>query len=245
MLALRNLSVFAITFIVYGSINAQLSSKDSSLLNTSIRNVFSYYDLNIGEQSAKFNGSQNKGYSTAILEKNPYYIYSDLDKGFIVYEHILYDNLSLIYDEVADIVVLQDSSHKIELISEKLNSFGIHDAQFKYLARNETTSSDLLKNGFYQVLVDNKTSLFKKETKKISEQIVGDELNYQIETSTYHYILKGNQYHEIQSQNAILRLLKDKEKELKRFIKTKHLSYRKDKDNMLKEVVEYYNLLTV
>ncbi len=245
MPALRNLVLFAITFFIsYGSVNAQLSSKDSSFLLTSVKNVLTFYDQNIEEQSGKFNGSQNIGYSNAILDKNPYYNSPNFGKGYIIYDHVFYNNVLLLFDEVTDIVILQDSSHKIELISEKLNSFGLFDTKFKYLTKNETTSSALLKNGYYQVLVDNKTSLFKKETKKINEQIIGNELNYQIEISTHYYILKDNQYHEVQSKKTIFRLFKEKEKEIKHFIKTQHLSYRHEKDNTLTDVVEYYNLLT-
>ncbi len=245
MSALRNLCVNAIfIFLSLGSAKAQLSSKDSSFLQNSVKNVLTFYDQNIGEQSGKFNGSQNIGYPIAVLDKNPYYNSPNFARGYIIYDHVFYNNVSLLYDEAADLVILQDSSHKIELISEKLDGFGILDDQFKYLVKNEITSNDLLKSGFYQVLVDNKISLYKKETKKISEQIIGTDLTYQIETYTHHYVLKDNQYHEIQSKNTIIRLFKDKEKEIKRFIKTQHLSYRKEKDNMLKDVVEYYNLIT-
>jgi peptide subunit release factor RF-3 len=152
--------------------------------------------------------------------------------------------VNLLYDEAADLVVLQDSSHKIELISEKLDGFGIGDSKFQYLEKKDANSTDLLRTGFYQLLVEGSVSLYKKESKKITEKIVGNELSYIIETSTYYYLLKQNRYTEIQSKKTIFRLLKDKEKELKKFAKTQHLNYRKDKDNMLSNVVENYNLLT-
>ncbi len=245
MPALRNLCLGTIAlFCSIATLHAQLSSKDSTLLKSSINNVLSYYDQNIGEQSGKFNGSQNIGYPQGVIEKNPYFQSPNFSMGYILYNQVYYPNVNLIYDEAADLVVLQDSSHKIELISEKLEGFGIGDNKFQYLIKKDANSNDLLKTGFYQVLVEGNTSLYKKESKKVTEKIVGSELTYLIETSTYYYLLKQNHYTELQSKKTIFRLLKDKEKELRKYTKTQHLNYRKDKDNMLSNVVEYYNLLT-
>jgi hypothetical protein len=245
MPAVRNLSLFTIAlFCTIVQLKAQLSAKDSSLLKSSINNALSFYDQNIGEQAGKFNGSQNIGYPQGAIEKNPYFQSSIFSKGYIIYNQVYYPNVNLLYDEVADLVVLQDSSHKIELISEKLEGFGIRDHKFQYLVKKDANSNNLLRTGFYQVLVDGAVSLYKKETKKLTEKIVGSDLTYVIETSTYYYLLKQNKYTELQSKKTIFHLLKDKEKELRKYAKTQHLNYRKDKDNMLSNVVEYYNLLT-
>jgi hypothetical protein len=245
MPALRNLCLCSIALLCsIAPLKAQLSSKDSFLLRSSINNTLAFYDQNIGEQSGKFNGSQNIGYPQGVIEKNPYFQTPNFSKGYILYNQVYYPRVNLLYDEAADLVVLQDSSHKIELISEKLDGFGIGDSKFQYLEKKDANSTDLLRTGFYQLLVEGSVSLYKKESKKITEKIVGNELSYIIETSTYYYLLKQNRYTEIQSKKTIFRLLKDKEKELKKFAKTQHLNYRKDKDNMLSNVVENYNLLT-
>jgi hypothetical protein len=245
MLSLRILSFCTIAlFYSITSLKAQLSSKDSSLLRSSINHVLSLYDQNIGEQSGKFNGSQNIGYPNGVIEKNPYFQSPNFIKGYILYNQVYYPNVNLLYDESADLVVLQDSSHKIELIPEKLDGFGIGNSKFQNLVRKDANSNALLRTGFYQVLAEGKTILYKKESKKISEKIVGNELTYQIESSNYYYLFNNNRYSEIQSKKTIFHLLKDKEKDLKRYVKTQHLNYRKDKDNMLSNVVEYYNLLT-
>lgn len=245
MLALRILCLYTVVVLFSANpINAQLSSKDSSLLKLSIKNVLEFYDQNIGEQSGKFNGSQNIGYSTAVIEKNPYFETSNFTKGSIVYDGVYYNNVFLLYDEAADLVILQDSSHRIELISEKLESFNIADHTFQYISKDNANASALLRTGFYQVLVDNTTSLFTKETKKITEKIQGNELNYTIESSNYYYVKKAGRYFEIENKKGFLRLLKDKEKELKHYIKVQHLNYRKDKINTLRNLVAYYNLIT-
>lgn len=245
MLALRILCLFTILLLFSANpINAQLSSKDSSHLKLSIKNVLEFYDQNIGEQSVKFNGSQNIGYPSAVIEKNPYFETSNFTKGSILYDQVYYNNVFLLYDEAADLVILQDSSHRIELITERLEAFSIADHKFQYLVKDNANASALLRTGFYQVLVENKTSLLTKETKKITEKIQGNELNYTIENSNYFYIKKAGRYFEIENKKGFFRLLKDKEKELKRYIKVQHLNYRKDKIKTLSNVVEYYNLIT-
>jgi hypothetical protein len=245
MLALRILCLFAITTIfITRPVQAQLSSKDSSLLKSSVKNALTFYDQNIGEQSGKFNGSQNIGYPQGVIEKNPYFISPNFSKGYIVYDQVLYDNVNLVYDEAADLVVLQDSTHKIELITEKLEAFGIGDNHFQYLIKKDVNTNALVNTGYYQILVDNKTSLYTKETKKVTEKILSNELSYTIESSTYYYIKKDGRFYEIQSRKGFFKILKDKEKELKHYIKAQHLNYRKDKNHTLSNVVEYYNLIT-
>lgn len=245
MLAQRIHCLFTITAIcLTGAVQAQLSTKDSSFLKSSVKNVLAFYDQNIGEQSGKFNGSQNIGYTQGIIEKNPYFLSPIFSKGYIVYDQVLYENVTLVYDEAADLVVMQDSSHKIELITEKLEAFGIGENHFQYLVKKDANTNALISTGYYQILVDNKTSLFTKETKKITEKIQGSELAYTIGTSNYYYIKKDGRFYEIQNKKGFFKILKDKEKELKRYIKAQHLNYRKDKNYTLSNVVEYYNLIT-
>ncbi len=245
MLALRILCLFTITTIcITRPVHAQLSSKDSILLKSSVKNALTFYDQNIGEQSGKFNGSQNIGYPQGVIEKNPYFNTPNFSKGYIVYDQVLYENVNLVYDEAADLVVLQDSSHKIELITEKLEAFGIGDNHFRYLIKKDVNTNALVNTGYYQILVDNKTSLYTKETKKIAEKIQSNELAYTIGTSNYYYIKKDGRFYEIQSKKGFFKILKDKEKDLKHYIKTQHLNYRKDKNYTLSNVVEYYNLIT-
>ncbi|MEI8075394.1 MAG: hypothetical protein WCH78_11650 [Bacteroidota bacterium] len=245
MLALRIFCLVTVTSIFQtNSAHAQVSQKDSSFLKSSINHALTFYDQNIGEQSGKYNGSQNIGYPQGVIDKNPYFISPNFTKGYIVYDQVLYDNVNLVFDESADLVVLQDSSHKIELITEKLEAFGIGDNHFRYLIKKDESTNDLLKTGYYQILVDNKISLFKKETKKISEKIVSNELSYTIGTSQYYYLKKEGRFYEIQNKKGFFHLLKDKEKELKKYIKTQHFNYRKDKNYTLSNAVEYYNLIT-
>lgn len=245
MLAQRIHCLFTITAIcLTGALQAQLSSKDSTILKSSVKNALTFYDQNIGEQSGKFNGSQNIGYPQGVIEKNPYFLSPNFSRGYIVYDQVLYDNVNLVYDEAADLVVMQDSTHRIELITEKLEAFGIGENHFQYIIKKDLNTNVLVNTGYFQILVDNKTSLFTKETKKITEKILGNELAYTIGTSNYYYIKKDGRFYEIQNKKGFFRILKDKEKELKRYIKAQHLNYRKDKNYTLSNVVEYYNLIT-
>lgn len=247
MLVHRTRLIFCLTTFVLLSnfLQAQITNKDSVFLQTSIKNVLHFYDQNIGEQSGKYNGSQNIGYSIATIEKNPYFNSSRFSVGTILYNHVLYEGVKLIYDEVADLVVLEDSSHKIELINERLQEFSIGDNNFKFLSKEEDLSNSLSRTGFYQVLVDNKTSLYKEEIKKLSEKIMNStELSIQIDVYTHYYIEKNDRFFVIQRKSQVFKVFKDKEKEIKKYIKTQHLNFRKDKDNMLTNVVAYYNHLT-
>jgi hypothetical protein len=146
------------------------------------------------------------------------------------------------YDEVADIVLLSDSTHQIQLIKEKLKSFTIGTDKFINISVDSNVTN-LYASGYYQALAEGPISLLKKEVKKIRERIVGTELVYQIDVTTDYYVKEKQNLYLIDGKKAIIKMLNNKSQELRKYINAEHLNYNKDKETMLIKVVNYYNLL--
>ena len=85
---------------------AQLSTKDSIFYTASIHNALKVYHRNIGDQAAKFNGSQYQGYTVSFNDGHPYFKANVLALGSIVYDGVQFDSVNIMYDEVADCVIL-------------------------------------------------------------------------------------------------------------------------------------------
>jgi hypothetical protein len=236
------LTIMGISCITASPINAQLKSKDSALLKQAIQNTIQVYHEGIGDQAAKFNGSQYQGYTVSFSDGQPYFKANVLSNGSIIYDGVFFENVKLLYDEVADCVVLQDSTHRIQLVNERLSAFSVQESNFERLVKKE--NSPLHSTGFYEVLTKGKTTLYKKETKKMIDKFSNaNELAVLFEIHHYYYIQKGDQFFEIKKKKDLFKILLDQENAITKFITEERLNYRKAKDLMLTKVIEYYNNL--
>jgi hypothetical protein len=224
------------------TLNAQLNNKDSAFLKQAIQNTIQVYHDGIGDQAAKYNGSQYQGYTVSFSDGHPYFKANELANGSIVYDGVAFNNVKLLYDEVADCVVLQDSTHRIKLVNERLSSFSIQESNFERLIKKENTP--LIATGFYEVLSKGTLSLYKKETKRMIDKFSNaNELAVLFEIHHYYYIKKGEQFFEISKKKDLFKILANKEKEIIQYLSEEHLNYRKAKDLTLTKVIDYYNTI--
>jgi len=226
----------------FHTLHAQVSVKDSLIYTEAVKNLVASYHKNIGDQTGKYNGSQNAGYTVSFYEGHPYFFLQELSKGSITYDNVLFDNVELLYDEVKDWVILQDSTHRIQLVSQRLQAFTIFNQPFARLEKDAATP--IVSTGFYQVLYDGEIKLYKKEIKIITEKFTNTpELKVLFEKVFYYYIKKGNRFYPIVKKKDFLKILNDKGKEINDFISIERLNFRKDKDNTLTKLVAYYEKL--
>ena len=237
------ITVFVALLSPFNALHAQLSAKDSIIYTTAVKNVVVTYHKNIGDQTGKYNGSQNAGYTISFYEGHPYFFKDELSKGSITYDNIVFDNVELLYDEAKDWVILQDSTHRIQLVSERLQGFTVFNQPFIRLEKN--ANIPIVSTGFYQVLYDGKIKLYKKEVKIIKEKFTNTpELKVLFEKLNYYYINKADRFYRIVKKKDFLKIFNDKSKELNDFISNERLNFRKDKDNTLTKLITYYDLLT-
>ena len=235
--------VFVASLSPLNALHAQLSAKDSLVYTAAVKNLVTTYHNNIGDQTGKYNGSQNASYTVSFYEGHPYFYLQELSKGSIIYDNVVFDNVELLYDEVKDWVILQDSTHRIQLVSQRLQGFTVFNQPFVRLEKNNNTP--IVSTGFYQLLYDGEIKLYKKEVKIITEKFTNTpELKVLFEKVFYYYIKKGNLFYPIVKKKDFLKILNDKGKDLNDFISNERLNFRKDKDNTLTKLVTYYDRLT-
>jgi len=243
---MNKLFVVVLAILSFSTLShAQSSNKDSLFLKTAIENTLQVYYNNIGDQAAKFNGVQYPGYTVSFADGHPYFKVNALNKGSILYDGVLFKDVDLLYDEVADCVVIQDSTHRIQLVNEKLKSFSILEDRFERVENNEANKTNIT-TGFYQVLTEGKVTLYKKETKQIKEKYTNNnELSTLFEITTKYFIKKEGQFFEINNKKSLYTLLEPYSKELNQFTKKEKLNYNRDKDFMLSSLVSHYNKIAL
>jgi hypothetical protein len=234
------------TFVAQ-TVQAQTSRDDSAYYEKAVANTIAIYHRNVGDQSGLFNGRQYAGYPYSFqLGGFPFFLTNETGKGSIVYDSVLYDDVQLRYDEVAELVIFQDTKHQIQLNTDKVSRFSIEGNNFIRVEKDDSLSNSIFRTGFYNLLYDGKVQAVKKEVKVIREELRSNTegiLRF-VDISTYYYIKKNNEYFPVKNRSAILDIFKDRKKEILQYIKANKLKFRKDRDNTIIKVSAWYDQLT-
>ncbi len=237
LLSVANLTISLTAF-------GQLTEKDSIAYQASVKNALSVYHQFLTNPSGLFNGSQYISYANLIKNDHPYFMSDSMNRGNIVYDGVLFENVPMFYDLVKEQVVINDpyKIYQISLINEKVNSFTLLNHQFIRL-QADSINRHVISSGFYDRLYQGKINLYEKETKKLQEVISGQEVNRIIIPQNNFYLEIAGKFYPVNRKNSLLKLLSNRKKEIQQFIRKKKLNYRQDKENTLIKVVTYYDSL--
>ncbi len=240
------ISLFVTSFLLAAiNVTAQKNVSDSTILKNNFSNSISIYYQSLGDQSRLYNGTKYAGYPYKFSEGIPFFLSDKLQEGAVAYDDVEFQNIHLQYDELSGAVIMHDENHTIQLLNEKIAWFII--AGFKFINVNNIGQNNTsLASGFYNILYDGNVSALKKETKKIREILAfsGEEKTYVIDTKINYYLKKNNEYVAINNQKELVDFFHDKKKEMQRFIKTNKLNFKKDPDNTLAKVAEFFDATT-
>ena len=197
----------------------------------------------LSPETALFRGPEYVAYDRLLKSGQPYYGENKKRPGTVYYHGIYYAPVDLLYDIVSDQVILSDSYNvfKIALIGEYIDSFTIQDHFF--LRLRDSLNHTAPRNGFYERLYNGHIILLKKEKKTILEDLYSSNVvqRYIEGTDSSYYLKIGNDYHSVSTSKSLFNTLKDKKKELKKFIRSNQLSMRKDRENTLIKVTAWYD----
>jgi hypothetical protein len=147
------------------------------------------------------------------------------------------------YDILSDeIIALSDHGFVIQLNKEKVDSFSLIFRDMKYIFQkmgNDTVDGP---GGYVNVLADGAVSLYVKYKKRILLLAVDNKYDLFNQFNRI-YISKDNRYYLISSKKELLRILKDKEKQLKDFIRNNKLKVTRNIPDSFAPVVKFYNEL--
>jgi hypothetical protein len=225
---------------------AQLSSDDSVFFKKATDNTKAIYFESLGDQSGLLNGSQYAGYPFGFKDGGHPFFYTNVFlKGTIEYDRVLYPEAFLQYDEVMDVIIFQDATHRIQLIGERILRFSLLNNNFIRIVKDSGKRA-LVSTGFYHLLYEGNICLLKKEVKSIREVLISNTegIYRYIDVKKYYYIKKNNEYYPVKRKKTLLELYKDRKKEMQQYIKRNKLNYKRDPDNFLIKATAYYDQLT-
>ncbi|HVS97665.1 MAG TPA: hypothetical protein VHE54_14325 [Puia sp.] len=234
--------------LIIGSAFAQPAGADSlAPLSPDVRSAYNsaldVYHAYLSPEPGLFRGAEYGTYDFKLRSGNPYFIDKRRHPGTIVYGSVLYEHILLQYDEVKDALILYDASNlfKINLFPELIDRFTM-DAH-RFIRLKDSLDPNQPRNGFYEVLHEGGITLLKKEKKTIQEDLQSSNtVEYFIEgADTSYYLKKNNLYYPVNNYRSLLRALKDRSRDVRKFIRSNGLSMRLDRENTLLKVTAWYD----
>lgn len=204
--------------------------------------ALSLYHAYLNPETGLFRGDEYATYDFRLREGNPYWSDKRRHGGSVVYDSVLYNNVQLMYDEVKDLLILYDFTnlYKVALFPVMVSRFTMDN--HRWIRLTDSLNPNQPRNGFYEILYQGRIMLLKKEKKVIEEDLSGTVAQYFIQgADSSYYLKKNNVYYSLKTTKSLLRALKDRSKDVKRFIRSNGLSMRRDRENTLLKVSAWYD----
>jgi hypothetical protein len=225
------------------SVFGQAPSSDAQLA-ASVASVQKQYTASFADAPYLFNGPEYVDYAMRYPVRRGHQFFGVPEKqpGSVYYNGQLFSNLLLAYDVALDQVVvpLPNSPLTFRLVNEKVAYFQVNDHRFVRLVA-DSASYQVLRTGYYEVLLDSRVQLLAKRTKRLQEQIVQQRIEVDFKPGNRLFINKAGVYYPINKKGDATRLYSDKNKEVREYLKERKLSFGKAAfEASMLQLAEYY-----
>lgn len=222
---------------------AQSRVDDSIFYRSAITNTIALYYSQLGDQSPIFNGSLYPPLPYTFREGSPFFLSEKSMLGSVVYDGVLYSDLSLKYEDFRQYLVSIDQAYQLLLINQKIGSFTIAGHHFENV-HLDSLHRGISSAGFYEVLYAGPSRVLKRTYKKLNETLtVSEGVLRAMDVTEDYYIKNGNVFGTVNTKSELLTRMKNHRKEVQRYMSKNKLNFRKDKDNTLTLTSAYFDQL--
>ena len=220
--------------------------QDSSFVEYSRAEAISFYSSSVRDQLLLFNGVEYKPIPEPY-EGHPFFESEYIEEGSITYYGETYQNVPMHYDLVHDEVVIEHYDQKgyvglVKPHQNKITSFVLLNHTFIHLG-SQSTGEDI-RDGYYDLLYDGNVKILAKRKKTISEDLSMQTLKVSFNEKVSYYLFKDNEYHTIKSKGSVLKVLKDKRKELNQFASKRRADFTLNREYSMVKLAEYYDQIS-
>ena len=216
---------------------------DINVKKSELDSAVSLYYQYTDKQSRLYNGVEFLGYSPRI-EGHAYFATDQWQTGSLIYDGMIYKDVPLLYDIFKDGLIVRHFNNyfRVGLVREKVKEFTLSDHHFIRI-EIDSLSNQPLTTGFYDVLYSGKIMAIAKRVKTISETIT-----YQLEQKfvqqDLYYIYADGKYYPIRNSKELLRVFKDKGRDVRQYLSKNKIRYKKGPENAISKAVAYYDSST-
>lgn len=203
------------------------------------------YDNYIGKNSFTYTGVSFYN-SYGGIKEHPFFLEDYWEPGNVVYNGNAYDSIDMMYDIYADNLIIQNFGlnglpSPIEPYGPYVQSFQLHGYHFIRLERDTIAN---IKEGFYNMMYDgDNAQLIIKRRKELVNSNEINNIGEMFSEKDRFYIKKDGLFYQVKKKKSIIKVLEDRSKELKSFIRTNGIKFNENPDFKIAEVVKYYDTL--
>jgi hypothetical protein len=213
---------------------------DTTFLSASKKKIVSFYTASIRDQSRLYNGSD---YVIYIPEKeeHPYFMQDDWTTGSVIYEHLLYEGVALLYDVHQDQVITEHNrGNSIRLVPEKIQGFTLFDHTFVRLTQDNDSK---ISEGFYDQLYNGKSKVYAKYFKEYNETLSVKEVIPRFDERVRYYLVKGENFNVVKSKSSVIQIFEDQKQDVKNFIRKNNIRFKSNRALAIVQITEFYDTL--
>lgn len=197
--------------------------------------------------SLLYNGPEYVNYAMRYAERvgHQFFLTPEPQTGSVFYYRQPFEGLQLRYDVVLDQIVLEQptSPLTLRLVNEKLDRFTIAGHRFEHL-QADSAAGGLPATGYYEVLAEGPVQLLARRTKRRQERIEGRVVRVEFIANDRLYASRAGRYYPVNSKSAVLKLLADREPEVRAYMREQKLKLRKKQfENEVVVLTNHYNQL--
>ena len=201
------------------------------------------HDTELRSQSALYNGRK---YIPPVYEpeSHPYFSLDDWITGAVYYDGEYFENVYLMFDLYKEAVVAEHfpSGHAIQLVGDKVQYFEIDGHRFEKI-HNDSVGNSLPSTGFYDVLHPGTTKVVARRLKIRREEIRDMYVSTFYEEKNRYFVLKNDVFFPVRNKASLLKILADRRRALKRFLKDQKIKFSQNKELALITIAQYYDSL--
>lgn len=239
---MRRRSFLSILFLLLGQ-SAFPQAEDTAFVNMAIKNTINVYKEATRGQAALYNGSKYLP-PRQTFEEHPYFQSEDWLMGDVHYDGELFEQVPLMYDlyNFNSKLITEHAStgHAIELVPEKLTFFSIGGHRFEYI---EADSASDLKTGFYDIIYNGFTTVIAKREKIFHERLSLSSIDISYREKIRYFVRKNGNFYPFRNKASMLKILRDRKKELKRFVKQQGALFFQNKESGFRNMATFYDTL--
>jgi len=177
-----------------------------------------------------------------ISANHPYFKDSRYAKGELSYGGAFYPNVLLRWDINRDeLIAFTPDNYHVVLSPDKSEEVLLHGHHLIYLKKDSLINSP--PPGYYILLYAGECTALAKPSAVLQKRSYQYRIENFYSITTKYYVIKEGTYFPVKNKNALLNTLGDYHRELNRLTRTNRLSFRRDPETMLVEVMKEYEKL--
>lgn len=235
---------FFLSVSIFSYASAQQNDAPT-LASESLTKAVNHYDNYFGQNLQLYTGPQYT-FTYGYVGGHQYFMDDYWEQGSVVFGGQAYDSIFMKYDVFNDILVIEHFGEKgvpmsIKVFSPLIASFML---QNHYFVRLNADSAGVIRDGFYDILFEgDHISAMAKREKEIVRTTSSSSLHDDFLEKDRHFLYKNGLYYPVKKRGSVIKVLVDKKKQVKNFIRTNGLYFALDRDRDLRIVAQYYESL--